>query len=104
MFEIDYKSSNYEIRADLEAAHQRAWAALAKPGTWLTGAERIAVARETRHAPDCELCQRQNAALSPSAVEGTHDSVTALPAAYVEIIHRVTNDPTRLSKSWFEGV
>ena len=104
MSEIDYKSSNYEIRADLEAAHQRAWAALAKPGTWLTGAERIAVARETRHAPDCRLCQRQNAALSPSAVEGTHDSLTDLPAAYVEIIHRVTNDPTRLSKSWFEGV
>ena len=58
----------------------------------------------TRHAPNCELCQLQNAALSPSAVEGTHDSVTDLPAAYVEIIHRATNDPTRLSKSWFEGV
>ena len=68
MSEIDYKSSNYEIRADLEAAHQRAWAALAKPGIWLTGAERIAVARETRQAPDCELCQRQNDALSASAV------------------------------------
>ena len=35
---------------------------------------------------------------------GTHDSVTDLPAAYVEIIHRVTNDPTLLPKSWFEGV
>ena len=58
----------------------------------------------TRHAPDCELCQLQNATLSPSAVEGTHDSVTDLPAAYVEIIHRVTNDPTRLSKYWFERV
>ena len=58
----------------------------------------------TRHAPDCELCQLQNAALSPSAVEGTHDSVTDLPPAYVEIIHRVIIDPTRLSKYWFECV
>ena len=70
----------------------------------MTGAGRIAVARVTRHAPDCELCQLQNAALFPSAVEGTHDSVTVLPAAYVEIIQRVTNDSTLLSKSWFEGV
>lgn len=37
-------------------------------------------------------------------MEGTHSSVTALPTAYVEIIHRATNDPTRLSKYWFEGV
>ena len=104
IFEIDYKSSNYEIRVDLEAAHQRAWAALAKQGTWLTGAGRIAVARVTPDPPpDCELCQLQNAALSSAAVEGTHDSVTDLPAAYAEIIQRVTNDPTLLSKSSFEG-
>ena len=99
MSKIDCKLSNYEIRADFEAAHQRAWAAFAKPGIWLTGTERIAVARETRHVPDCELCQLQNAALFPPAVEDAHDSVTDLPAAYVEIIQRVTNDPTLLSKS-----
>ena len=34
------------------------------PGTWLTGAERVAIASETRNAPNCTLCKQRKDALS----------------------------------------
>lgn len=82
-----------DIRNDLIAAHERAWAAIAAPGTWLTGAERVAVAGEIRRAHACELCRRIKAALSPNSV-GVHET------ARMELIHRVVNDPGRLSEKW----
>jgi hypothetical protein len=85
------------IRQDLTEAHERAWAAIAAPGTWLTGAERIAVAEEIRRAHGCELCRRIKNALSPNAV-GAHDS------GRKELIHRVVNDPGRLSEKWVDSV
>ena len=95
---------NLSIRRDLIDAHERAWEAIARPGTWLTGARRVAVAAEVRHALGCALCQRIKAALSPNAVQGTHDSLGRLGAAEVELVHRVANDPGRLSESWANSV
>ncbi len=92
------------IRADLADAHEHAWAAIAAPGTWLTGARRVAVAAEIRHAPGCAHCANIKAALSPNAVAGAHDSLGALGAAEVELIHRVAGDPGRLSESWSQAV
>jgi len=63
------ETSPYSVRADLVAAHARAWDRLARPGTWLDGPTRIWVAAETRHAPGCALCMRRKAALSPYAME-----------------------------------
>jgi len=50
------------------------------------------------------LCRRRKEALSPAAIEGTHDSLGALPETVVEVIHRMRTDPGRLSESWFRGV
>ena len=36
------------VEPDIQAAHDRDWARLAAPGTWLTGAQRVAVARIAR--------------------------------------------------------
>ncbi len=36
------------IRDELLAAHARAWAHIAGPGAWWDGAERVAIAAETR--------------------------------------------------------
>ena len=85
------------IRQDLTEAHGRAWSAIAAPGTWLTGAERVAVAEEIRRAHGCELCRRIKAALSPNSV-GTHED------AREELIHRVVSDPGRLSEKWVQSV
>src|SRR5687768_14119055 len=96
--------SDLPIRSDLTEAHDRAWAAISQPGTWLTGERRVAVAAEIRRARDCALCAKIKAALSPNAVQGKHDTLGKVTPAEVELIHRVVNDPGRLSESWSQSV
>jgi hypothetical protein len=88
------------VRDDLLAAHRRVFEDLARPGCWWTGAERIAIAAETRSTRDCALCRERKAALSPSG--GTHAAARALPTPAVEVIHRVVTDPGRLSRGFYE--
>jgi hypothetical protein len=104
MSPIGYEDSPFPVRDDLAGAHRRAWARLARPGYWWTGAERVAIAAETRQAPECALCRRRKSALSPYAVEGRHDQVTVLADPVVEMIHRVRTDPGRLTRAWYEGL
>ncbi|MYD99872.1 MAG: hypothetical protein F4Y03_01150 [Alphaproteobacteria bacterium] len=100
---MGYPDAPVPIRADILAAHARAWAWIAAPGNWLTGAERIAVADETRHALDCRLCAARKQALSPEAVAGEHDGPGVLEPPMVEIVHRIVTDPARLTRRWFEA-
>lgn len=53
---------------------------------------------------NCALCARIKAALSPNAVQGAHDTLGRLRPAEVELVHRVVNDPGRLSESWAQSV
>ncbi len=99
-----YASAPITIRDDLAAAHGRAWGRIGRPGTWWDGAQRVAIAAETRHAPSCALCRRPKEALSPAASEGKHDSLGAMPEVVVEVVHRVRTDPGRLSEKWFRSV
>ena len=92
------------IRPDLSAALATAWAALGAPGTWWTGAERVAIAAETRQAASCPLCADRRQALSPYSVAGDHSNLGRLPAAAIEAIHRITTDAGRLSESWYRRV
>lgn len=104
MTEINYDAAPFAVRADLTAAHARAWHRLARAGAWFTGAERVAIAAEVRNATACPLCRERKAALSPYAVDGEHQSLGALGAPIVEVIHRVRTDPGRLTRAWFDGV
>jgi hypothetical protein len=90
-----------EVREDLAEAHRRVWERLANPGTWLDGAARVALAEETRNASGCRLCARRKAALSPYGIDGEHDSVGRLRETWVEVIHRIVSDPSRLTPSWY---
>src|SRR5260370_2577512 len=99
-----YASSPIAIRDDLTAAHARAWERIGRPGTWWDGAARVAIAAETRHASAGGLCRRRKEALSPAAIEGTHDSLAELSEIVVEVVHGVRNDPGRLSERWYRGV
>jgi len=92
------------LRNDLVESHQRAWAAIAAPGTWLTAERRVAVAAEVRRARECAHCERIKAALSPNAVPGAHEGLGVLGEAEVELVHRVTSDPGRLSEKWSQSV
>ncbi len=90
------------MRPALEAAQRTAWRRLGSPGTWWTGPERIAIARETRVATECDFCAARAAAVSPLAVRGDH-SVTepSLSGPAIEAIHRIRTDPGRLGETWF---
>ncbi len=102
MAAFEYAESRVPVRKDLGVAHRQIWKRLAAPGCWWTGAERVAIAAEVRNAPRCPLCRERKQALSPYAIEGEHDHLGALPAAAVDVIHRVMTDPSRLSKAWAE--
>ncbi len=88
----------FELREDLADAHRRVWSNLGRPGTWLTGAERVAVAASTRAARDCALCRERKKALSPYSVDGKHSGASDLDEARVDAVHRIATDPGRLSK------
>ncbi len=101
----DYRGSGYDVRDDIVASQDRAWQALARAGTWWTGAARVAIAREARAARGCVFCADRKRALSPYAVTGDHQSVSGLSPAVIEAIHRIVTDPGRLSRRWYdEGV
>lgn len=94
------------VREDLKAAQDRYWRRLARPGANWSGAERVAIAREVRHAPGCAFCARLQAALSPYALAGAHDvapeNADLLPAPAVDAVHRIVNDASRLTRPWYE--
>jgi len=104
MTAFDYTHAPDPIRADLADAHRAAWEHVAAPGTWLTGAQRVAVADETRRARQCALCRARREALSPSAVAGAHDHGGVLDAPLVEAVHRITTDAARLGERWLAGL
>lgn len=101
---IAYDAAPVPVRTDLTTAHQNQWERLARPGAWWSGAQRVAIASEVRGAATCELCERRKESLSPYTVDGTHAGTDLLPATAVDVVHRVTTDPGRLTKVWFERV
>jgi len=101
---FDYTTAGVDVRDDMKDAHRFLWEHVRSPGAWWTGAERVAIAAEARRATTCALCRERKAALSPVGVSGEHDTLGALPAEVVDVIHRVRTDPARLSRAWFDGV
>ena len=102
MTDMTYADAPFAVRSDLGAAHATTWDRIAYPGTWFDGETRVAIAAETRNAKNCRLCAERKEALSPYAVDGTHDSLGDLPENIVEVIHRIVSDPGRLMKKWYE--
>lgn len=105
MHAFAYSNSPYPIRPDLKESYRDAWRQLADPGTWWTGRERVAIAEEVRNAQSCELCADRKAALSPfSDVAGDHRATGELPPPIIDVVHRLTTDPSRLTQSWLAQV
>lgn len=70
------------------------WRRFGQPGTWWTGAERVAIAAEARAA-------RARARKAGSAGAGeNHDSSGPLSAAELDAVHRIASDPGGLSERW----
>ena len=104
MTEISYKDVGLPVRKDITAAHRRTWKRLSEAGTWLTGAERVAIAREVRAASDCNLCRVRKDSLSPNSINGNHDNTGRFSDNEIEQIHRICTDPGRLSRAWYQGL
>ena len=99
---LSYATAPVPIRDDLRAAHARAWSTLGRAGTWWSGAERVAIAAEVRAAASCALCRARLAALSPYTIAGRHDGPGILVAPAIEAVHRITTDPGRLKRQWYD--
>ena len=97
-------SINLPVRDRFRAAHEQAITAYGNPGSWLDSETRVNVLIETRRARDCMVCQQQKESLSPYLVPGEHSAATDLDQNILELVHRLTNDASRLTKNWFEKV
>ena len=84
-------------------AHQATLKAIAAPGAWWSGADRLAIVRAARTAPTCVYCA-QRVELVRAATDGEHDSDGELPPIAVEAVHAILNDSGRLTRRWFDDV
>src|SRR5262245_29095125 len=94
----DSSAAGVPVGEDVREAHRRLLEHIRAPGSWWSGAQRVASAAESRHATRCGLCARRKAALSPAHVEGMHDTLGTWSASAVDVIHRVRTDPGRLDR------
>ncbi len=97
------------VRAALAEQIEVAWQRLARPGTWWSGEERLAIAAAVREGHDCALCRRRKADLSPYTEQGLHDTTPAtgsgaLPDTAVEAIHRLATDAGRITETWVKQI
>jgi alkylhydroperoxidase family enzyme len=98
-----FDPSALPIREALAFEYQRAWQRLAAPGTWWSGADRLAIADETRQAAGCALCRQRKHALSPYTVTGHHSSLEVLSAPVIDVVHRLATDAGRLTRKWLSA-
>ena len=103
--EIRYEAPG--VREDLRAAQGRYWRRLARPGANWSGAERVAIAREARHAGGCansaRVCGRPSRPMpSPARTTSPPATPDLLPAPAIDAVHRIVNDASRLTRAWHE--
>ena len=104
MTEIDHSRAVLPVGRLTGAAHNNALNAIAAPGAWWSGTDRLAIVREARAASECSLCQRRARSLAATAVSSEHDSGNNLPPAAIEAIHGIRNHSGRLTRRWFDDV
>jgi hypothetical protein len=90
-------------RAAVASLQTQVIAELASPGDWWDGKERRAAIEEARAARSCVLCDARRSALSPAAISDRHGPHGTLSEAAVDVIHRVVNDPGRLTRGWADA-
>lgn len=97
-----YENSPYQIRESLAGAYRDYWQTLAEPGTWFTGAQRVAIAAEVRNATQCSFCRERKNALSPYSVTGDHLCGTTLAPRVIDSVHRIISDQSRITQTFVD--
>ena len=98
------QTSIYETELPIRDPVLKAHAALlehwASPGTWWSATERLAIVNEVRTAWDAD---KLSPWVRPSTVDGLVADDHVLPAAVVDIIWRITNHVSTLTRDWYDS-
>ena len=97
MSSFSYENAPYPVRPDIVEAHRRCWQQLALPGSWWTGAERIAIASETRAA-----CAVRNE--PPWLRTKTASGEGTLSATVRDTVRTLAIDAHKIDREWCRGV
>ena len=105
-FRLRLLRSAYAIRDDIPVAHREIWGKIREPGCWWRGADGVSPSSRRRGNARSyfEACAQSRVASSPNADCGPHSRTTHLTDVVVDVVHRLTTDPARLSKGWLEGI
>lgn len=91
-----YRDSEYPVSEKIAVAHASQLAQLGEPGTWGTGAQRIAIAQEARQAGfDAGVLE------APTDAGGSSDA--RLPQVARDFVRRLAVSPKDLSKDDYEA-
>ena len=104
MIGIDYSGAVLPVGSRTSAAHNNALRAIAAPGAWWSGPERLAIVQETRSAPECPVCRRRAPSTFATIGGIEHEGRNGLPPEAVEAIHGIRNDSGHLTRRWFDHV
>jgi hypothetical protein len=91
-----YADSSYPVRKDIAEVHASQLGKLGMPGTWGTGAQRLAVAAETRKA-----CYEAGILETPTVTEIENDA--NLPDVACEVIRLLAVSPKDVDKASFDS-
>ncbi|MCP5026706.1 MAG: hypothetical protein GY929_10535 [Actinomycetia bacterium] len=97
-----YADAVAPVRADLAQAHASVWDRLGLPGTWWSGAERLAIARTVRAAlQDPEPLPPW---VEPSTDPGRLPPEPCLAPAAQDAVYRLARHAGTLSEDWYRKV
>ncbi|MDG2112709.1 MAG: alkylhydroperoxidase-related (seleno)protein, partial [Actinomycetota bacterium] len=89
------------VRDDLDAAHAAVLDRWSRPGSWWSGAERLAIVEEVRRARDADELAPW---VAPSSVDGLIADDHPLPSPAVDAVWRLTNHPGTLTAEWHSSI
>ena len=92
MVAFSYASCGFDVRPEVEAAHEAAWVAVARPGSWWTGGQRVAIAAQAR----ATRLQRAQ----PPWMRTLPEPDASLPPAAVEAARKITVDAAQIDRTW----
>ena len=91
-----YEASKFKVDPSLARHHEEEFETFAAAGTWLTGEERTAIARQARYAR-CRAGVQE-------ATDAEHESPAAdvLPNALLDLVTQIAVAPKDIERSFFE--
>ncbi len=94
-----------KVRSEITKSHDRVWKEMTRPGARLSGEERVLVVQELRAASACRICSESKNSLSFAYRVGEHEYVDSrMPDVWVELVHKLVNDPGRIHRSWVQNL